>query len=198
MKDFAHIEVTTRSALRRWLSKNHAQSESIWLVTYKKSAGAKYLPYEAIVEEALCFGWVDSLPRALDADRSMRLLSPRKPRSAWSAKNKARVASLLRNGLMHSSGLRVVEAAKRDGSWRRLDAVEALKTPFDLARALRAKPKALANFSKFPRSTRRAILEWIESAKAPETRARRIAETAARAAENVRANQYRLLKTRKS
>ncbi len=160
-------------------------------MTYKKSAGPRYLPYDAIVEEALCFGWVDSLPRELDAERSMHLLAPRKPGSAWSKVNKARVERLAAEGLMTPAGWAKIDRAKADGSWSKLDDVEALVIPPDLQRALADHPPATRNFDGFPRSSKRLILEWIAQAKGGATRARRVAETAQRAAKNERANHHR-------
>ncbi len=189
-QDHARIEIASRAQLRQWLAANHGQAASIWLVTWKKG-DPRHLPYNDLVEEALCFGWVDSLPRKLDASRSMILLSPRRPGSAWSKPNKDRVARLIRDGLMTSAGLAKVEAAKRSGAWTKLDAVEALTVPDDLAAALRASPPAADHWERFPRSVKRGILEWIEQAKRPETRAKRIANTATRAAKGERANQWR-------
>lgn len=185
------IEVTSRTQLRAWLETHHATSGSVWLVTWKKQNPDRHLPYDAVVEEALCFGWVDSLPRKLDADRSMLLLSPRKPGSAWSAANKARVARLTEGGKMAPGGLAAVEAAKADGSWSFLDDVERLEVPPDLADALAQHPEATKHFAAFPRSVRRGILEWIKQAKRAETRERRVAETASLAGLNRRANQFR-------
>lgn len=185
------MEVESRADLRAWLTAHYTQSESVWLVTYKKVAGDRYLPYDAIVEEALAFGWVDSLPRELDEMRSMRLLSPRKPGSAWSKVNKARVGRLIAEDIMNDAGLGVVEAAKADGSWNRLDAVEALNVPPDLKAALTKHPPAAENFDAFPRSSKRLILEWILNAKGGDTRTKRIDETARKAAINERANHYR-------
>jgi len=170
---------------------NHKQGESIWLVTWKKVHGDNHVPYDDIVEEALCFGWVDSLPRKLDENRSMLRLSPRKPGSAWSGLNKSRVETLSKAGLMQPAGLSVVASAKDDGSWTFLDDVERLETPGDLAEALAAHPMATAHFDAFPRSVKRGILEWIKQAKRLETRAKRIEETARLASENKRANQFR-------
>jgi len=189
--DLQRVEVTSRVRWRAWLEKHHGQAESIWLVTYKKSAGDRHVPYDAVVEEALCFGWVDSLPRKLDEHRTMLLLSPRKPGSAWSALNKRRAERMIAEGSMHPAGLAKIEAAKADGSWNRLDAVEALAVPDDLAAALAKHGRAAENFENFPRSVRRGILEWILQAKRPETRAKRIAQTATLAAGNKRANQFR-------
>ncbi|NEP17941.1 MAG: hypothetical protein F6J97_13720 [Leptolyngbya sp. SIO4C1] len=191
MKDFLKVEVTSRQQWRDWLAANHQQVESIWLVTYKKAAGDRYLPYDAIVEEALCYGWVDSLPRALDAERTMLLLSPRRPGSAWSKLNKERVAQLSQAGLMQPAGLAKVEQAKQDGSWIFLDEVEALLLPDDLKAALAGYPNAARHFDAFPASAKRGILQWIKSAKRNSTRTQRIAETARLAEQNQRANQSR-------
>lgn len=184
------VEVTSRAEWRGWLERRHGQGESIWLVTYKKGDG-RHVPYEAIVEEALCFGWVDSLPRKLDDARSMLRLSPRREGSAWSQVNRARVERLIASGAMAPAGMRLVEAARRNGQWSALDAVEALAEPDDLAAALAANPEALRYWSAFPRSAKRAILEWIGGARTDETRARRIVETVEKAAVNIRANQWR-------
>lgn len=189
--DLPRIEVTSRSQLRAWFEAHHATSGSVWLVTWKKQDPERHLPYDAIVEEALCFGWVDSLPRKLDAERSMLLLSRRKPGSAWSAANKARIARLIAAGKMAPAGLAAVESAKADGSWSFLDDVERLEVPPDLADALTRHPEAAEHFAAFPRSVRRGILEWIKQAKRLETRSRRIEETAREAARNRRANQFR-------
>ncbi|MFM9940201.1 MAG: YdeI/OmpD-associated family protein [Hyphomicrobiaceae bacterium] len=192
--DHARIEVTSRAELRGWLTTNHSQTESIWLVTWKKATGDKHLPYAAIVDEALCFGWIDSLPRKLDETRTMLRLSPRKPRSAWSQVNKDKVAALMAAGLMTPAGLAKIQQAKSDGSWDALNEVETLSVPADLAAGLAKNAAARDHFDAFPRSVKRGILEWIASARQPETRQRRIAETVAKAAENLRANHPRQLK----
>jgi uncharacterized protein YdeI (YjbR/CyaY-like superfamily) len=161
-------------------------------VTWKKHVAEKHVDAAAVAEEALCVGWIDSLPRALDGDRTMLLVTPRRPKSAWSAVNKQRVARLVAEGAMTAAGLAVVEAAKRSGTWEALDAVEALTLPDDLlARFEAATPAARTNFDAFPRSAKRGILEWIQNAKKPETRAKRVEETVTQAEVNVRANQWR-------
>lgn len=188
--ELPRVEVESRAGWRRWLSANHAREGGVWLVTYKKAADPRrYLSYDDIVDEALCFGWIDSLPRSLDAERSMRLVAPRKAKSGWSAVNKARVERLVAARKMAPAGLRAIERAKADGSWGKLDAVEALVVPRDLAAALGA--RARAYFDAFPRSSKRIILEWIAGARTPETRAKRVEETARLAAENRRANHWR-------
>lgn len=190
-ENLEQIEVKSRADLRAWLAAHHEQSESIWLVTYKKAVANWYVEYDAVVEECLCFGWVDSLTRAKDDQRTMLLLAPRKEKSAWSASNKARVEKLLSAGLMEPPGLAKIEAAKANGMWAFLDDVEALISPPDLVAALENYPDAKTHFDAFPRSPKRGILEWIKQAKKPETRAKRIEETARLAQDNDRANQFK-------
>lgn len=188
---YPRFEAKTRAQWRRWLQTNHAKSSGVWLVTYKKQSGEPHLLYNDAVEEALAFGWVDSLPRKLDEKRSMLLVTPRKVGSSWSKLNKDRVAKLIAGGRMAPTGLAKVKAARLDGSWDRLKDVDALKIPLDLAKALRANLPAKQHFDAFPRSSKRGILEWILNAKRAETRAKRIEATVKLAAENVRANHYR-------
>jgi uncharacterized protein YdeI (YjbR/CyaY-like superfamily) len=185
------VAIESAGQLRSWLESHHQQTASVWLVVWKKHMGARHIPWPDIVDEALCFGWVDSLPRKLDEDRSMLLLSPRKRGSAWSGINKAKVERLINTGRMTAAGLAKINAAKADGSWAILDDVDRLEKPADLNEALAAYPAASSWFDSFPPSTRRGILEWIKQAKSPETRARRIAETARLAQDNIRANQPR-------
>lgn len=178
----------TRDAWRAWLAANHATSSGIWLVINKKGSGRPVLAYDDLVEEALCFGWVDSVPNRLDETRYRLMVTPRKPGSFWSAANKVRIARLLEAGLMAPAGLAALAAAKADGSWDALAASDSLVPPPDLAEALAAAPEALAKFGAFSTSSRKNILQYVLSAKRPETRARRIAETVALAAEGLRAN----------
>lgn len=164
-KDFARVQVESREEWRSWLEANHEGAESVWLVTFKKASGKPHVPYDVVVEEALCFGWVDSLPRKLDEERSMLLLSPRKSGSAWSRANKDRVGRMTAAGKMRPAGLWKVEQAKADGSWSFLDDVEDLVIPDDLATAFVEHEGAEENFAAFPPSTKRGILEWIQQAK---------------------------------
>lgn len=180
----------TRAQWRAWLVENHLAASGVWLFFNKKSSGKPALLYEEAVEEALCFGWIDSKPGTVDAERSKQYYSPRSPRSAWSGLNKARIERLIAEGKMAPRGLETVELAKRTGTWTALDAVEKGIVPDDLAAALRAEPDAERHFETFPPSARRAILDWIRQAKTEETRARRIDETARSAAQNIRANQW--------
>ncbi len=188
---FEQVEVTTRAQWRAWLTAHHTQAASIWLVTYKANTSQPRVPWDDLVEEALAFGWIDSLPRKLDDERTMLLMSPRRPGSNWSGVNKARIEKMTAAGLMHSAGLAKIEQAKADGSWTALDAVDRLEVPADLEAAFDNRPGAAAAFEGFPPSTRRGILEWIGNAKRPETRAKRIMETADSAVRGERANQWR-------
>jgi uncharacterized protein YdeI (YjbR/CyaY-like superfamily) len=185
------IHLTTRVEWRAWLEQHHTRPEGAWLISFKKGTGKPRVSYEEAVEEALCFGWIDSTQRTLDDERAMLWFAPRKPRTGWSKLNKQRIERLTAAGMMAPAGLAKIEAARQDGSWHALDAVEALDIPPDLAAALSSYSSAPAHFDAFPRSVKRSILEWIASAKTPATRAKRVEETARLAEENIRANQWR-------
>jgi uncharacterized protein YdeI (YjbR/CyaY-like superfamily) len=188
-EELPRLVVTSRAELRAWLSEHHATSPGVWLVTTKKSAGG-VVAWNDVVEEVLCFGWIDSLPRALDEVRTMLRLTPRRASSAWSGKNKGHVEALMAQGLMQAAGLAAVEAAKASGSWFVLDTASALIVPDDLATALAALPRAREHFDAFPPSARRGILEWLSLAKRPATRAARVQSIAQAAQENRRANAW--------
>jgi uncharacterized protein YdeI (YjbR/CyaY-like superfamily) len=185
------IHPKSRADWRKWLEENHTRAEGVWLISYKKTSGRQSFDYEESVEEALCFGWIDSKGNKLDDERTMLWFSPRKSGSKWAKPNKERVAKLMKAGLMAPTGLAKVEAAKKDGTWNALDGVEALEIPTDLAEAFSKNKTAKEYFEGFPRSVKRAILEWILNAKKPETRAKRIEETVTLAEKNIRVNQWR-------
>ena len=185
------VQAEHRQQWRAWLEQHHPQKDGVWLVLWKKSSGRAHLTYDEAVEEALCFGWIDSKPNKLDAQRSLLWFAPRKAGTGWSRLNKTRVEQLITSGRMASAGLAKVESAKADGTWNALDAVENLEIPEDLSQALAQTPTATAYFEAFPRSVKRNILEWIGNAKTPATRSKRIEETARLAAVNARANQWR-------
>ena len=189
MPEAPQVHVRDRAAWRAWLAEHAAASTGIWLV-YDKGPDRR-LSYDDIVDEALSFGWVDSLPRSLDHSRAMLYLAPRKPRSNWSRVNKERVERLIAAGAMTPAGLAAVEAARASGTWTALDRVEDGVEPEDLRTALDAVPVARREWDAFPRSTRRAILEWVDAAKRPETRARRVGTVVVEAAVGRRANQWR-------
>ena len=185
------IHPKTRAEWRAWLEQHHTQTEGIWLISFKKGTGKPRMENGEAVEEALCFGWIDSKPNKLNDERSMLWFAPRKAGTGWSKINKERVERLVVAGLMTLAGLAKIEAAKRDGSWYALDRVEALEIPPDLRQALAVYETAGKYFDTFPRTVKRSILEWISNAKKPETRAKRVEETARLAAKNIRANQWR-------
>jgi uncharacterized protein YdeI (YjbR/CyaY-like superfamily) len=182
--EYERIHPETRADWRDWLEVHHDRSPGVWVIQWRTATGRRRLSYEELVEEALCFGWIDSTMRRLDDERSMITMTPRRPRSGWSRSNKDRVERLSLEGRMTEAGLRTVEAAKRNGSWEALDDVDAMVVPDDLVAALAADERARLHFEGFPPSTRKAILYWIKSAKRAETRARRIAETVRLAADN--------------
>jgi len=179
----------SRAEWRAWLEQNHARSQGVWLIYYKRTTGKPRVEYEEAVEEALCIGWIDSKGNRLDDERTMLWMAPRKAGSGWARTNKGRVDRLIAAGLMAPAGLAKIESAKSDGSWNLLDAAEMLEIPPDLESAFAANPAARAYFDAFPPSARRVILTWISTAKRPETRAARIEETVRQAAVNKRANQ---------
>ena len=185
------VHPKSRAEWRKWLEKNHTRTEGIWLISYKKATGKPRVDYDESVEEALCFGWIDSKGNKLDDERTMLWFAPRRARTGWSKSNKERVAKLIKAKVMAPAGLAKINAAKKDGSWNALDAVEALEIPPDLAEAFSKNETARGYFEAFPRSVKRALLEWISSARKPETRAKRIEETVTKAEQNIRANQWR-------
>ncbi|MBO0933136.1 YdeI/OmpD-associated family protein [Fibrella aquatilis] len=177
-----------RNAWRQWLADNHDSAPGIWFVFYKKKTNTPTLTYGEAVEEALCFGWVDSLPRKMDDERHALKFSPRKLKSVWSKPNKERVERLLADGLMTPVGLAKIEQAKQDGSWDALNDSDNLLIPAELENALANNPLAFSNFHKFSPGSRKIILSWLNAAKRPETRAARVAETVRLAELGKRAN----------
>lgn len=180
--------VVRQDEWRAWLEENHDESSGVWLVSWKKATGRPFVPFTDVVDEALCFGWVDSKINKLDEERAMRLFTPRNPKSPWSRINKEKVARLAAQGRMAAAGMKLVEGAKADGSWNIYDEIEDLVVPPDLASALEENASAGDYFGNFPDSSKKNILWWVKSARRPQTRAMRIAKTVALAAENRMAN----------
>lgn len=159
---------------RRWLHENHDRSDGVWLVSYKASTHKARLSYDESITEALAYGWVDSVNKPLDQERTALLFTPRRAGSGWARTNKERIERLVAEGRMHPAGLAKIEAAKRDGSWTLLDGVEALEVPPDLRKAL-----GVAGMRKFEALTpgrKKEHLRNVVSAKRPETRAKRVAD----------------------
>lgn len=163
-----------------------------WLVSWKQAAGKPFIAYPDSVDEALCFGWVDSRPNnRLDDRRSMHLFTPRNPKSPWSRINKEKAARLAEQGRMADAGIRSVEAAQADGAWTVYDEIEDPVMPDDLSSALSAAETARAFFDNFPVSSRKNTLWWIKSARTTRTQDRRIRQAVDLAASNRMANHPR-------
>jgi uncharacterized protein YdeI (YjbR/CyaY-like superfamily) len=168
--DLKKVQPKSRAAWRAWLDKNHAASQGVWLVFAKKHTGLPSLSYEDAVQEALCFGWIDSLMKSIDDRFHMQMFTPRKPKSAWSATNKARLAKLTKAGVMAPAGLAAVKLAKKSGSWDAYAVVDALTIPPELQRAFDANLEAKNNWPSYSPSAQRSFLHMINGAKRAETR----------------------------
>ncbi|MBX9257008.1 YdeI/OmpD-associated family protein [Desmonostoc muscorum CCALA 125] len=174
----------SREEWRQWLETNHHTSSGVWLIYYKVKSGKPSVRYSEAVKEALCFGWIDSKVKSLDEERYMQIFTPRKLKSVWSKLNKQYIEELIEQGLIAKAGLEKIAVAKQNGSWNSLDAIEALIIPLDLRQALEANKNAKDYFEAFSNSSKKNILFWIESAKRPETRLKRIEQTVNSAVEN--------------
>lgn len=182
------VHADDRATWRAWLEQHHGMETGCWLVTWRARSGrTPRLSYEEAIEEATCFGWVDSTAGRFDDRRGKLYFSPRRPRSPWAATNKARVAKLTAEGLMAPAGLAAVKKAKANGYWEILDSAERLEVPEDLELALAGRPPAADNFAAFPPSARKQMLSWVALARRPETRAARIETIADAAQRNERA-----------
>lgn len=164
----------SRLQWRQWLKSNHAKKQSVNLIMYRKESGVPTITWSEAVDEALCFGWVDSTRRPIDAEKFKQLFSRRKPAGTWSKINKEKVKLLVEKGLMTKAGLACIEKAKQNGSWTILDDVEELIIPRDLEKAFRQKPGSKKHFLSLSKSLRKFYLAQLVLAKRPETRAKRI------------------------
>ncbi|ARV62704.1 hypothetical protein BZZ01_32335 [Nostocales cyanobacterium HT-58-2] len=178
------FQAKNRKEWRKWLEKNHNTSRGVWLIYYKVKSSKSSVRYSEAVKEALCFGWIDSKVNSLDEERYMQIFTPRKLKSVWSKLNKQYIEELIEQGLMTEAGFKKIEAAKQDGSWNTLDAIEELIIPIDLKQALEENEIANKYFQAFSKSSKKNILYWIESAKRPETRFKRIEQTISSATQN--------------
>jgi len=174
-RDLPQVQPKSRKAWRAWLQKHHASSTGVWLVYAKKHTGLPSLTYNDAVEEALCFGWIDSLFNPIDDDFYKQVFTPRKRRSAWSAANRKRIERLVNAGLMTPAGLALITHAKKTGLWEAHAAAESLTLPPELKQALNASPNAKKNWPTYTESQRKMFLYRVNGAKRPETRAKRIA-----------------------
>ncbi len=173
---------------RKWLSENHQIQDNIWLVIYKKESGIESIYYDEAVDEALCFGWIDSKPNKRDDISFYQYFSKRNPKSNWSRVNKNKIKRLLKANKLEKAGLEMIELAKKIGTWNALDDVENLILPKEMQELFdkSENKEAKENFENFPRSTKRGILEWISTAKTLPTKLKRITETLEAAKDNKR------------
>lgn len=185
------VHAKTRKEWRNWLMKHHQSETSVWLIIYHKSSDTKSIYYDEAVEEAICFGWIDSIAHKRDEESKYQFFAQRKPKSNWSKANRARAEKMIAAGLMTESGERLIDLAKTTGTWEALIDVQNAIIPEDLQAMLDKDKTAHKNFLAFPPSSKRIILEWILNAKRPETRQKRIAETVKLATQNIKANHYR-------
>jgi len=189
-KGVASFEAAKLEDWRGWLESNHSCKDSVWLIIQKKQSATHSFVLSQAIDEALCFGWVDSKSNSRDANSYYVYFAQRNPKSNWSRINKQKVEKLIESGRMHSSGLAMIEEAKANGTWDALNDVENLIIPADLQLEFAKYPNAYANWEAFPRSVKRGILEWIFNAKRAATRRTRVQKTAGMAEQNKRANQY--------
>ena len=176
---------------RKWLSKNHIKEDSIWLIVYKKNSLSPNLNWSEAVDQALCFGWIDSTKKSIDGEKYMQYYCKRKPKSNWSKINKEKVKILIEKGLMEKAGYKSIEVAKANGSWSYLDAVEALVIPEDLKEAFKNQEGSLEYFNSLSKSIKKGLLYWVISAKRSETRQNRIAEIVQNASRSMTPKQFR-------
>lgn len=185
--DYPVVHAETRQQWRDWLTENQSTTKGVWLCSWRTPADGPRCPYPEAVEEAICFGWVDSTSMNLDESRNLQLFTPRRAKSSWTRLNRSRAAEMEERGLMTDAGRAAIAAAKSSGWWTILDTVEDLIDPPDLVAALDAHPAARSSWAAFPPSARKQMLFWIISAGRDETRAGRIAKVVSDAAVGKRA-----------
>ncbi|MBD3628001.1 YdeI/OmpD-associated family protein [Cyclobacterium sp.] len=180
-ENFKKVEVSSPEELRSWLMQHHGQQESVWLVTWKKSQPQRYVSREELLDELLCFGWIDGIRRKLDAQRTMQLIARRKVEH-WAGSYKERAAKLIAAGKMQESGLIAIETSKASGLWDFMDEVDQLIVPLDLSEALANYHGATAFFEAINPSSKRFVLRWLKLARTEKTRQKRISRLAQLAA----------------
>jgi uncharacterized protein YdeI (YjbR/CyaY-like superfamily) len=180
-----------RKTGREWLEKHHTGTKNIRLIIYHKKSGTPSIKYDEAVEESLCFGWIDAKPNTRDDESYYLLFARCNPTSNWSRANRERAKRMIRQGLMTEAGMEMIALAKKNGTWTALEDIQKSVVPSDLKEEFAASPAAEKNFSAFPPSSKRIILEWILNAKQPQTRKKRIEETVQLEENNIRANHYR-------
>ena len=189
-KEIEKFYPKSRQEWREWLQDNHDKKQSVWLIYYKKKSNIPTVIYSEAVDEALCFGWIDSKSKPIDEHKFMQFFSRRKPNSVWSRVNKEKIERLTNEGLMTEAGYEIIEIAKQNGSWTILDEAEALIIPDDLDKELQKRKNAKEYFLSLSRSDKRNILQWLVLAKRQETREKRIAEIVELADKNQKPKQF--------
>lgn len=185
------IYINTRAEWRQWLEVYHQSAQSVWLVCNTRKSNLPTVSWSEMVDEALCFGWIDSTRKTIDECSFMQLFSKRKPRSTWSKINKEKIQRLIDGNLMTAAGYETIRIAKENGSWAILDSVEELVIPDDLDEAFSNHGGAEAYFLSLSKSLKKMLLQWIVLAKRPETRKKRIDEIAELAAQQNIPKQFR-------
>ena len=189
-KEIEKFYPKSRQEWREWLQDNHDKKQSVWLIYYKKKSNIPTVIYSEAVDEALCFGWIDSKSKPIDEHKFMQFFSRRKPNSVWSRVNKEKIERLTNEGLMTKAGYEIIEIAKQNGSWTILDEAEALVIPDDLDKEFQKRKNAKEYFLSLSRSDKRNILQWLVLAKRQETREKRIAEIVELADKNQKPKQF--------
>jgi len=174
---FKTLRVTNREDWRTWLKENHDKEKEVWLIFYKKHTGKPGVPYDDAVEEALCFGWIDSIVKRIDDEKYAQKFTPRKPDSKWSQSNKKRVEKMIKEDRMTGTGLVLINAAKKSGKWEQvISQPKEFAIPPEVIKAISANKKAWENFNNLAPSYQRQYVGWITTAKKEETRQRRLKE----------------------
>lgn len=182
---------TSKEDWRNWLKENHLIKDSIWVIFYKTSSPNLNLTWSEAVDEALCFGWIDSTKKAIDSEKYIQYFCKRKPKSNWSKVNKDKIKALIEQELMEEEGYKSIEIAKENGSWTILDEVEAVVVPEDLKEALANCKGAMEYFESLSKSAKKILLYWVVSGKRAATRQKRILEIAESASKNLKPKQFR-------
>lgn len=190
-KDTKTFYAKNKDEWRAWLKENHHSEKSVWLIIYHKNSEKQSIYYDEAVEEAICFGWIDSVAHKRDEESKYQFFAQRNPKSNWSKANRERAEKMMKQGRMTERGQQLIDLAKTTGTWEALIDVQNSVIPNDLQESLDKNKAALKNFLAFPPSSKRIILEWILNAKKEETRKKRIQETVQLASENIKANHYR-------
>ena len=190
-EDLDNFYPTSQQDWRQWLEENHRLKQSVWLIYYKKKSSMPTISWSEAVDQALCFGWIDSTAKPIDEEKYKQFFTRRKPKSVWSKVNKQKVQRLIDHGLMMQAGSESIEIAKQNGSWTILDDVEELTIPEDLEKEFITKPGSKDFFLSLSKSVKKAILQWLVLAKLPETRQKRMSEIAELASQKLKPKQFR-------